>query len=1003
MTHRPVLFIVATLTVATLLLTGGSAALGQSEMIGNVSPVDLLTDDIEAPLQVRGDFEETLISKSTQVHLISGRVVVTQGGLTVSAARLAMFVSPSLSGFEIAVYGEDVTVRTADGQRSQGARAFRLQTLSPPVIEVADSTPASTNDQPLLRRAISRLFPGGPGETSTVSFQTVQDSFAAPLPAGPQVTSNRASRRVQIRPRSNDPLRFESFTSKDTVPEERINVITGGVNVLVEGIDVDVRGQELSPGVIDLSADRVVIWTQSGEGDALEAGNLVIQSADSRFQVYMEGNIVIRQNQNTIHATHAFFDAANNRALLLNAELRAFVPTTGGYFRVRAERMRQLTRDRFHAQNAWATTSPYGKPGYRIQASDIFVEPQGGAFTGIDPLSGQQVFGQSTFITSLNNQFIVGDTPVFYLPKISGPAEDPGIPIRSAAVTNDRIFGLQVNTVWDMNRLLGLPKQPGLKWDLLADYRSERGPGAGTQAEYSGENSTGAYLGNGTLYYQYDSGYDNLGRGRRQLVPEHENRGETTWRHRQQLPGDALIFGEIGYITDRNYLEQYHEGRFDTDKDVETVLGIRQDIGAYSGSVWGRGDLSGFEANTQWLPRGDIYSFSQPLFDGLLYWSMHSSAGYANMQTLQPPSDPNDPYSLAALTYMTDTSGLVAMSRHELDMPFNVGPVNFEPFVMGEAAYWERGFTQQSIDRYLVNAGVRARLSASRIYPFVRSEIFNLNGLAHKHDTTLEYSWTDSTRGLNDIPQFNEIDENSQERFRARYPQQVYNSLAPPNQFNPRNYALRTGAGLWTSAPYHEMADDFQALRIGFRDRLQTKTGPANAPRIRDWVVWEYGATFFPKSSRDNFGEDFGLLYSHSRWNISDRTSILTNTSWDLFESAQHIWGIGLLSQRSMRGSVYLGYREVTATNYFQSQTIIGSYSYQMSPKWMSTAAYAFDAAAGESRGTSLTISRVGLDWILNFGFGIDFSKNNVGVGISLEPRFGSPSGTNLGYLMGLQ
>lgn len=1002
MTHRPVLIIVASLIAATLLLTGASAARGQNAMSGVVSPVDSLTDDIEAPVQIRGDFEETLSFESTQVHLIVGRAAVSQGGLTVSGARLAMFVSPSPAGFEIAVYGEDVTVRTVNGQRSLAARAFRLQTLSPPVFDVAESTPAGTNDQPLLRRAISRLFPAAAGETSTVSFQTEQDSFAPPLPALDPSTSNQSSRRVQIRPRSNDPLRFESFTSKDTFPEERINVITGGVNVLVEGVDVDLQGQEISPGVIDLSADRVVIWTQAGEGDAIEAGELVIQSADSRFQIYMEGNIVIRQNQNTIHATHAFFDAANNRALLLNAELRAFVPTTGGYFRVRAERMRQLTRDRFHAQNAWATTSPYGKPGYRVQATDIFVEPHGAAFTGIDALSGQQVVGQSTWITSLNNRFVVGDTPVFYLPKVSGPAEDPGIPIRSAAVTSDRIFGLQVDTIWDMNRLLGLPKQPGLQWDLLADYRTKRGIGVGTQAEYEGENPLGVYQGNGTLYYQYDGGFDNLGRDRRQLIPADTNRGEASLRHRQQLPGGALVFGEIGFLSDRNYLEQYHESRFDSDKDVETLLGIRQDLGAYSGTLWGRTDLSGFEANTQWLPRADVYSFSQPLFEGLFYWNMHSSVGYGDLQRMQTPTDPADPYTPQGLPYITDASGLVAMTRHELDMPFNVGPVNFEPFVIGEAAYWEQGFTAQSVDRYLLNAGIRARLTASRIFPFVRSEVFNLNGLAHKHDTMLEYSVTNSSRSINDIPQYNEIDENSQERFRTRYTLQVYPGVIPA-EFNPRNYAIRTGAGLWTSAPYHELADDFQALRIGFRDRLQTKTGPANAPRIRDWMVWEYGASWFPRSSRDNFGEDFGLLYHHYRWNISDRTSILTDASWDLFDNAQNIWSIGLLSQRSLRGSVYLGFREVTATNYFESQTIIGSYSYQMSPKWISTASYAFDAAAGESRGSSLTISRVGLDWILHFGLGFDFSKSNVGIGVSLEPRFGPSSPTNLSYLMGLQ
>lgn len=52
----------------------------------------------------------------------------------------------------------------------------------------------------------------------------------------------------------------------------------------------------------------------------------------------------------------------------------------------------------------------------------------------------------------------------------------------------------------------------------------------------------------------------------------------------------------------------------------------------------------------------------------------------------------------------------------------------------------------QSIDRYLLNTGIRARMSASRVFPFVRSDIFNLNGLAHKHDTMLEYSITDPPR-----------------------------------------------------------------------------------------------------------------------------------------------------------------------------------------------------------------------------------------------------------------
>ena len=169
-----------------------------------------------------------------------------------------------------------------------------------------------------------------------------------------------------------------------------------------------------------------------------------------------------------------------------------------------------------------------------------------------------------------------------------------------------------------------------------------------------------------------------------------------------------------------------------------------------------------------------------------------------------------------------------------------------------------------------------------------------------------------------------------------------------PNEFNPRNYAIRNGAGLWTSAPYHELADNQQVLRLSFRNRLQTKAGPPNSERIRDWMIWESGLSFFPKADRDNFGEDFGLIFNRFRWNISYRTSILGDITRDLFADAQNIWSLGLLSQRSTRGSVYMAYRQVNLGKYLDSQIVTGSYSYQMSPKWISTASYAYDIGENE-------------------------------------------------------
>ena len=963
----------------------------------------VISDDIQLPIRVRAEVEEIVPLGRGNIRMLMGRVELTQGSIRLTAHKMAIVDDPQSGSHDVHVYAEDVSFQHQDVTESRASRVVHLQSTQAPEILARDSRTAQKSDDPLFQRAALQLFPEAVQSGSHVALQLTPDSFLPSFSGSAETQRSAASRRIQIRPRSSQPLLFESSETTDTVPPEQVYVITGGVNILIEGIQVDLQGQQISPGVIDISADRIVAWTQADGSSRLDSGEAVLQSADSRFQVYLEGNIVIRHKQNTVTASHAFFDANNDRALMMNAELRAFIPQTGGYVRVRAERMRQLSADRFHAQNAWATTSPYGVPGYRMQSSDIFVEPGiATPWIGADPSTGQPLMSQSTWITSLNNKLLIGETPIFWLPRISAPAEDPGIPVRNVTVGQDRIFGFQVKTVWDLTKLLGMPKQSGMEWDLLANYMSKRGPGIGTATRYQGQSVWGSYQGDGTIYYQYDSGTDNLGLDRRALNPKSSNRGIATYQHRQQLPQNGLLFGEIGYISDRNYLEQFDEQRFDTGKDIETVLGVRQDAGAYSGMLWGKTELNQFEASTQWLPRADLYSFSQPLFNGLAYWSSHSSVGYADMNTMRAPTDPADPFTPLGLPYMTDASGLVAMSRHELDAPFMIGPVNIDPYVMGEAAYWDSGFNGDSVDRYLLNAGVRARLFAWKVMPFVNSQIFNLRGLAHKHETIFEYSYTDVSRGINEIPQYNEIDENSQERFRTRYATQIFPGVIP-NEFNPRNYAIRNGAGLWTSAPYHELADNQQVLRLSFRNRLQTKAGPPNSERIRDWMIWESGLSFFPKADRDNFGEDFGLIFNRFRWNISDRTSILGDITRDLFADAQNIWSLGLLSQRSTRGSVYMAYRQVNLGKYLDSQIVTGSYSYQMSPKWISTASYAYDIGENESRGSSLTISRVGLDWILHTGIGFDFSKDNVGIGISLEPRFGPPSPTNLGYLMGMQ
>ncbi len=952
------------------------------------------------PIAVVGQLAQRWQDDSEDVVVLRGNCQATNGDITVSGQQLVVWTRKNDSGDnEVTVYGEQARVQGPGSLRSEPAVVVAFRSTAKVNQQVTRTLQEPARHDPLFQRAMRYRRNTSPKPASVPATPlpaTKDDVFAAWQPALPQ-----ARRRVEIRPRTSQPLSFFSRPSTDTIPAEQIAEITGGVNIVIDGFTTTVNGQEVSLGPIALSADRVVIW--SAPGDDLRAGKFE-QAKDTPFQVYMEGNIEIRQGGNIMTATHGFFDVQSDRALLMNGELRGYLPNTDGQVRVRAERIRQDARNRFHAQNAWVTTSPYGKPGYRLEASDIFVESRPNPWIG-DRRRGPQngvAANESLWITSLNNRFVIGDTPILSFPKFSGPAEDPGVPLRRGSVRHDNVFGLQVKTVWDLTQLLGMEKRPGLDWNLNADYLSDRGPGVGTSAEYNGVNPAGlSYRGEGLLYYIYDGGTDNLGRDRRNLTTSN-NRGRALWRHRQELPNNVKLFGEIGYVSDRNFVEQYYEPEFDRGKDQETSLRIKQDIGAFSAQLWARPQLNDFETTTEWLPRLDTYGLSYPLLGGAITWSHHNSIGYARLRPADAPSDTTDVFS--SLPYVASAQGLVTMTRHEIDAPFNIGAVKITPFAMGELAYWEEGFSNNEISRSLFSAGVRASLVESRIFPFVRWPIFNVNGLAHKIERNLEARITEADQDLSDIPQYNEIDDNAQERFRYRLFGNTFGGMLP-GQFNPRSFAIRQGAGNSVAAPYHELIDDQQVIRYSVRHRLQTKVGPATNPRTRDWLTWESGFSYFPKADRDNFGEDLGLFYSRYQWHIGERTSVIANTLWDVFDGGQRVSNVGLLSQRSKRGSVYVGYRSVNGTAALDSDIVTASLSYAMSPKWAMTAGTAYDFGEGRDRGQSFMLSRIGLDWIFHMGANYDASKDNVGFALMFEPRFGSSSSSpvQLNSLLGVR
>lgn len=940
-----------------------------------------------APIQVFADWSQEWSDDAGHTAIFRGHCRIMQGAAIYTADKMVVWVrreqNDKAPTDRLTVYLEDgVESRTGDGSQSGPIQVVELSTAQGITLTVRGrqtDTPGQHDE--LYQRAVQRRKGMRRSELQQTQltidptqwgYQPVQ----LPGPQGPV-------RRVRIFQRGAMPFSLQSEPSPNTTPPEQIVYISGGVNLLFDGLD--------GAGTIDLSADRAIIWTTalSGEGFQLES----MQVRETPYEVYLEGNIVIRQGTNVIKAERAYYDAREERALIHNAELKAYLPDIDSSVRVRAETVRQVSANSFHAQNAWLTTSQLGQPGYRLQATDVFVEERPGTLFGneeppvFDPATGQFVTPTHPWATVLNSTVLIGETPIFYSPYTSVPAEDPGIPIQSVTFRQDRIFGTQVRTRWDAFQLFGLERPDGMRWSTEFDYLSDRGPLIGTDGSYRSVDANGnPFFGNFLGTYVHDDGHDNLGLGRRDLDVSDPNRGILQSQHRHWFNDELFLQTELGYASDRNFREQYYEQDFDRGKDLETLGYLKYQRENFGASLLVQPQVNEFENKTQWLPRGDLYYLGEPLANGLLNWSSHTSAAYATLEPAAAPTDPNDLYS--PLPYYTSADGLVAMTRHELSMPFDVGPVKLSPYALGEAAFWSDGFTEQSIDRFYGRAGIRGSILFWRVFPYVNSDIFNLSGLAHKMLFDFDYGYAESSRDLSEIPQWNEFDDDAQERFRERLLVNTFGGTLPP-EFDPRFFAVRTGAGGSVTAPYHELVDDQQALRLGWRHRLQTKVGPPDRQRIKDWMTLDLGVSYFPDASRDNFGEDFGLFTTRYAWNVGDRTSIIASSLFDFYDNAENLWSVGVLSQRSVRGSVYVGYRQIQGGP-LDSQILTASYSYQMSPKWVSTASTAFDIGEGQNRGQSLTISRLG-EWnIVHVGFNFDASKNNVGLQIAIEPRLGT-------------
>lgn len=841
---------------------------------------------------------------------------------------------------------------------------------------------------------------GREAEPSAVRGATyVAEELAAPTV---QPTPQPMRERIRFFPRNNGRWQTNSFTDPDT--GRQITIVTGGVQAVIEGLD--------QFGSVSLECDNIVAWTPRPE--ILQQGGYDVTDTSNPTEVYLEGNIVFRQGDRVIYAERMYYNASRQSGVVLDAEMLTPVKNYQGLLRLRAQVLQQVDRQHVQAYGTALTSSRIGVPRYWMQTQNAMLEdlqrPLIDPFTGqavVDPETGEPEVEHQLMATAQGNSLYIGGVPVFYWPRIATDLTQPTYYIEQVRYKGDRVFGQQLYIDYDLFQMLGIQRKPvGHKWQLSTDLLSMRGPALGTNYRYQSEGMfglSGPATGSLDVWaLPHDSGLDNLGRDRLSVPLESTFRGRVFAQHRQFLPYDMQLTGEVGLISDRNFLEQYYENEWDTFKDQTTGIELKRLAGNTAWSVNADARLNEFFTQTQWLPKGDHYWIGKSLFADRLTWSTHSSVGFADMKIASKPTNPVDLTTFSYLPWEQNAQGARAVTAHELDLPIDAGPVKFVPYVMGQAAFWQNDLVGNDLSRLYGQAGVRASMPFWRADPEVQSELFNLNGLAHKVVLESEFFVAGANKSLDQLPLYDPLDDDSTEHFRRRMAVNTFGQplgTFVPQKFDERYFALRSNLAGNVTSSSAEIADDLMVFRSGIKQRWQTKRGLAGQERIIDWIALDLNASFFPNATRDNFGSNIGLVDYNFRWHVGDRLTILSDGFYDDFDQGLRQITLGGMLSRPEYGSMYMGFRSTEGP--VSSNVLVTSLSYRMSEKWIATAGSSIDFATTGNIGQTVALTRVGESFLVKLGFNVDASRNNFGFLFNIEPRF-LPS-SRLGRVGGVQ
>lgn len=828
------------------------------------------------------------------------------------------------------------------------------------------------------------------------------------LPPGTAVRTPPAKpRRVMWGSRYGTRIDWDTTVQPDGV---RRLVFTGAVIFNVTG---DTPADD-----IELAADGAVMWIRGLELDRRFQPEGAPQLAEGQreLEFYLTGNVIIRNKPKlgppmiqTLRGNEIYYDVERERAIALKAQFQyspVFMTPNGQItspdpFYFQGEEIDKLDAENYQGTNAtFHSSKTPSDPGIRLDTPRMYMTDRLTQLRNVFGIpyrdfSGQPVVGNEKIITAWDAVPKVEGIPVFYFPWYRADANEPLGPFETVGFGDNHVFGFQVYTTWNMFELLAIKPPVGQSWDLELDDLNQRGFGFGSDYKYHlppADPASGLTGADGLIKYYgiNDHGLDDLGgfRGPEPVQPSFRER--FLWRHQQDFGDDLFFQGQLAYVSDRNFIEQYYKQDWDLGPNQETFADLTWQHNQY----WASGL---FEQNldrpwipeTNWLPRVDGAIIGQSLLDRLVY-SARGSAAYA-----QDKPTTTIPVSILP-TDKADSTGRIDVMQ-ELSAPFSLGPVRLAPYALLDLTGYSSDLDGQAVGRVWGGGGLKSSLPLSHLYEDVTSDLFNVQDLYHKVTLNANYLYAKTNVHYYDLPFLDRLnDDATDQSWRNMKPLEGYYypgatgaMLQNSPLYDPQLYAIRRAV---LDKP--DTLDDMNVLQLDVNQRLQTKRGYPGEEHEVDFMVLDTSISYFPQASY-NLGHNWAFAEWDYLWNVGDRMS-LVSTGWiEPYSGGSRYWTVGAYLNRPDRTNFYIGYRQTDPLN---SRVLTASVSYQLSQRYFLNGSASYDFGLGQAMSNAISLTRTGTDLTITFGITYNSLVNNFGVMFMIMPNaFAAMAPANMG------